>query len=609
VSWATSGIRSRRAARWIALFGIALVLALPISYVDWVHLREDTPPWALWQAAVVFLMAVEAGYLAALVFAVIGAMVFGRVVWSARRRGASRPAAARLLLVCTSILASLILAESVCALWMRLSGQSAPTPAAVRASLTNGASTKRLAPFATAPNLPSDFADPPGDSDIDLVVLGESSAQGVPFQQWVSIGRLVAWKMEEALRGRTVRLRIVARSGDTLERQHQALADLDRRPDLLILYCGHNEFQSRFFAWRDPEHYFVDGQPSAFVAMLDPVERLSPLCGLIKREADQCRVGIPPPPDRQREPVDVPVYTPGEYRALLDDFRWRVESIVVYAEKVGALPVLILPAANDASFEPNRSYLPPTTSRGQREALRQEFLALRRSESSDPGESIARYRDILIRFPGFAEAHYRLARLFERTEDWNRAYEHYVAARDFDGYPMRCLSEFQAVYRDVAAHHRCILIDTQAYFHAIGRRGLLDDELFQDAMHPSLRGQIALAQAVLTEMSLRRAFGWPASSAPPVIDPSECARRFHIGVPEWKALCKWQAGFNRLVLRLRYEDSERRRRIASAEAAAQKLDQGVAAEALGLPNFGIPAPVPLTKIETSSSLPAAHPRG
>ncbi len=389
MSWESGGIRSRSMIRWIVLVVVALALALPISYVDWVHLREDTPPWAIWQAAVVFLMAVEAGYLAAAVLAVIGALVFGRIAWSARRSGARRPPAARGLLLCTSILGSLILAETLCGLWMRFFQRPPLGPSAVRANLADGANTKRLAPFATELNLPSDFADPPGDPDIDLVVLGESSAQGVPFQQWVSIGHLVAWKMEEALRGRKVRVRIVARSGDTLERQHQALADTDRRPDVLILYCGHNEFQSRFFAWRDPEHYFVDGQPSAFDAMLAPLERFSPVCTLIKREADQCRVGIPPPPDRQRELVDVPVYTPGEYRALLDDFRWRVESIVAYAENVGALPVLILPAGNDASFEPNRSYLPATTSRVQRETLRQEFLAIRRHDSSDPGPSIS----------------------------------------------------------------------------------------------------------------------------------------------------------------------------------------------------------------------------
>src|SRR5262249_59520384 len=93
--------------------------------------------------------------------------------------------------------------------------------------------------------LPRSFPDPPGDPAIDLVVVGESSAEGVPYNEWLSIGRLVAWKLEDALPGRHVRLQTLAISGDTLELQHRKLASLTRRPDLMIVYCGHNEFGSR----------------------------------------------------------------------------------------------------------------------------------------------------------------------------------------------------------------------------------------------------------------------------------------------------------------------------------------------------------------------------
>ena len=56
--------------------------------------------------------------------------------------------------------------------------------------------------------LPTRFPDPPGDAVIDLVVVGESSAEGVPYNPWVSIGRLVAWKLGEAIPGRSVRVQM-----------------------------------------------------------------------------------------------------------------------------------------------------------------------------------------------------------------------------------------------------------------------------------------------------------------------------------------------------------------------------------------------------------------
>ena len=53
------------------------------------------------------------------------------------------------------------------------------------------------------------------------MVVGESSAEGVPLQKWISIGKIIAWKLEQSIVDRRVRLDVVARSGDTLERQHR----------------------------------------------------------------------------------------------------------------------------------------------------------------------------------------------------------------------------------------------------------------------------------------------------------------------------------------------------------------------------------------------------
>ena len=134
----------------------------------------------------------------------------------------------------------------------------------------------------------------------------------MPFQKWLSIGAIVKWQLEKAIPGLNVRLTILARSGDTLEKQHEALAGLNRRPELLIVYCGHNEFFSRFFAFSDLPYYFLDQRPSGWDRFVENAERLSPLCGLIRRSADQRRIALPPPPI-ERDLVDVPVYLHEEY--------------------------------------------------------------------------------------------------------------------------------------------------------------------------------------------------------------------------------------------------------------------------------------------------------
>src|SRR5262249_52349202 len=150
------------------------------------------------------------------------------------------------------------------------------------------------------------------------------------------------------------------------------------------------------------------------------VERTSSLCGLIRVAADKCRIAIPPSDDR-RALVDVAGYTRGGYDALLADFHRRPERVVGFCEGSWGLPILIVPPANDSGFEPNRSVLPRDTRYAEREAFAREFREARRLEATDPARSIERYRSLLQRQPGFAETHYRLARLHERAGAWDEA--------------------------------------------------------------------------------------------------------------------------------------------------------------------------------------------
>ena len=578
--------------RKLAILTVAIALIFPLFLVDWFWIRKRIPLWLFWRTELILLITLEIAYGLSLLLAGVAIPVLGFRYFGGRRQGLERPGAARGLLCATSVLIGLLAAEAVIAVRQHESQSATVVPVTGQPSDAVESPPWRFPVASGKIGLPTQFSEKPTEGGIDLVVMGESSAEGVPFRDWLSIGAIVKWQLEKAIPGLDIRLTILARSGDTLEKQHQALAGLKRRPELVIVYCGHNEFLSRFFASGDPPYYFLDQSPSAWDRFVDKAERLSPVCGLIRESADQCRIALPPP-EFTRELVDVPVYTTDEYSQLLVEFRRQLEEIVSYSVELGALPILISPPGNDADYEPNRSYLPAGTPRGERESFHRAFLETRRLEGVDPAKSISQYRELLARQPCFAETHYRLAMLLRKAGAWDEAYRHFVEARDRDGYPMRCLTSFQDVYRELAARHDCVFIDGQAYFHAIGRNGLLDDELFQDAMHPSLRGQIALAQAVVCALHARRILGWAADSAPPLIDPADCAAHFGLGRESWKNTALWAKGFYSLVGRLRYDSGERSRRIDAAIAAADQIDAGTAPEAVGIVNLGIPAPVPL----------------
>jgi hypothetical protein len=580
----------RRVARLAGLtIGmVPLVLAgLLIGY--WV--RDHVPPWAYWELELGFLIGLEALYVASLIASLVAIPVLGRIAYRARRRGASRPSAARGLLLSVAVLFGSCLTELGAGM-MRLLAAPGTPPAIQEPS--RGEELRAGPPRLGTEDVRfrTEFPGPADDREVNLVVLGESSAEGVPYHPWLSIGKIVAWRLEQILPNRRVHLEILATSGDTLQGQCEKLARLTRRPDALIVYSGHNEFSARFPWSRSVEHY-LDRRPSpAWQALTGSIERTSMVCGLIRRAADKCRIAIPPPRQTSRPLVDVPVYTPAEYGALLADFRRRLESLVRHAGRIGAIPILIVPPGNDAGFEPNRSFLPAATTYRDREEFERAFQDARRLELSDPDASIERYRALLARQPGFAAAHYRLARLLERAGGRGEAYRHDIAARDHDGLPMRCPTPFQDAYRRVAERYPCILIDAQSYFHAIGRDGLLGDDLFHDMMHPSIRGQIALAQAVLQGLHARRAFGWPPDDAAPLVDPASCAAHFGLGRDQWPSLCLWGAQMYDWMAPLGHDPRRRRAKRDAFLEARDRILAGQSPETVGLPNVGIPPAVP-----------------
>jgi hypothetical protein len=112
-------------------------------------------------------------------------------------------------------------------------------------------------------------------------------------------------------------------------------------------------------------------------------------------------------------------------------------------------------------------------------------------------------------------------------------------------------------------------------------------------MHPSLRGQIALAQAVLQGLRARRAFGWPADGPGPEIDPARCVERFGLDQTAWYELSLWGIMVNDLLAPVRYDPTLRRAQQAAFADAARRLQKGEPVGSLGLPNLGVPSPVPL----------------
>jgi hypothetical protein len=274
--------------------------------------------------------------------------------------------------------------------------------------------------------------------------------------------------------------------------------------------------------------------------------------------------------------IDPPLCSPSEAADILADFRRRLEAIVGYCERIGALPILIIPPANESGFEPSRSTLPASASPEDRRWVVDTFQAARAAEASEPGRAAAGYAAILERHPTFAEAHFRLAHLLERDGKPTEAGPHYLAALDHDGLPIRCPAPFRAAYEEVASRHpRCILIDGRRELSSITPNGLIGDCVIQDAHHPTVVGYTALATAVLRELQLRKTFESARSIALP-LDPDSCSRHFGMDGPKWAIAFERTSVHYKRVAGYRYDPEERLEKSRRYGSAAQQLRDGKA---------------------------------
>jgi tetratricopeptide (TPR) repeat protein len=553
-------LRWRIVLRCVWPFAFLLTLAAGLVAIDpWLAQfpRESGRRWTE-----AFLRSLLMGYLG--VSVVVPLLLLTSVIGllRARRRGRRRPWLARLGLLCGAL--------GLCVLALELTAKA------------------WLAWEHRMPHLPTTFAQPATPDDpLSLVVIGGSSALGYPYNPTVSVGQIVAWQIEEAIPGRRVLLDIRANLGKNLEEMHTGLVDLKHKPDALIIYSGHNEFLSRFEDSRDAG--YSEAPEGAFLNHLYQLSLHSPFCIWVYETVRKHRLGGPPPRVNHHRLIDTPAFTPSEYRQILADFRVRLDTLVEYCERIGAVPILVIPPGNESGYQPNRSVISARVSAAEREELADRFLQYLSVENQDPHQSMAGYRSILEAEPDFAEAHFRLGRLLESAKAYDEARSHYIQARDLDGYPVRCMTPFMEIYREVAARHACILVDGPRVLRAKSRHGILNDELLHDAHHPVFRSHFALAEAIMDQLFERKSLGLTRdATSGTAIDIARCAEHFHIDSKVWSMACTRAGAYYSHLAAARYDPSERRAKERRFMQAARDLQAGIrTAEELDVPGIGL----------------------
>ena len=152
---------------------------------------------------------------------------------------------------------------------------------------------------------------------------------------------------------------------------------------------------------------------------------------------------------------------------------------------------------------------------------------------------------------------------------------------------MRCVSEFQDAYREVAARHTgAILVNGPEVLRGLSPSGVVGDNFFTDGLHPSLIGYTELARAIVRGLSARRAFDWPESSTSPEVSPSECAAHFGMNAERWAYVCDYAAWFYQNTACIRFDPSDRLAKADRYRRAYERIERGSSPDAVEVMGIG-----------------------
>jgi hypothetical protein len=353
-------------------------------------------------------------------------------------------------------------------------------------------------------SFPHDLPDPPA-GEWHLAAIGESSMLGWPYEDFSSIPRMTAWRLQSSQpaaslsEGETrsacpqIVVHNLAIGGVNLPQAIKPLQTLHYRPHMLLVYAGHNEF-----------YHELEGDTSQATLLTtgDDWFNRSPTFRVWNRVLIERFPSVWRMTHSERLLIDRPLLTDEQLAMRLKRFRFRLEQLAEFCRREQIATVWFVPAASENGFEPNRSVVSPGCSAATRAALLAGYAEARAAErQGDWSRAAAIYRRGLTDEPHFAEFHYRLGQCLLHLGDVEAAREHLTAALEGDAHPARMLRDYREAVRDVATQAGFPVIDADAVLRPHTPHGILDRTLFLDDVHPTLKGQFLLADAAAERLA------------------------------------------------------------------------------------------------------------
>ena len=269
------------------------------------------------------------------------------------------------------------------------------------------------------------------------------------------------------------------------------------KPDVFLVYSGHNEFI-------EPAFFEALKHRSTFRTRLEYALSHSRVYSGMWFAAGRPRNSQPAPASGFEARVmrdQTHVYSPEEKEAIVAEYRWRLERLVRRAQAAGVKVVLATVPCNLRQWRPEASTGVASLAEPDRRRRSDLFASGSRLLKRGRFELAAVDLEQAARIaPHHAETQFLLGQAYEGLGRFDDARSAYQRACDEDASPIRRLSGINLAIREIAHRQGALLVEVDRLFEQQSEHGLVGFNLIEDYVHPTRQGHELIAWQIWEAM-------------------------------------------------------------------------------------------------------------
>ena len=289
---------------------------------------------------------------------------------------------------------------------------------------------------------------------------------------------------------------------------------LEKQPDILVVYMGHNEFYGAFGVASTQQ---IPGSRTLIrtYLWLKKWRLVQLLEGLLQRDNTDSKSltarGLMAAMAARPEIA----YSDPDVKKAIRNFRENLQDVLDAASEKDVSVVLGTLVSNLADQPPFVSEFSQTSDPTVKNRLNAWLLeAKAQIEAGNVSDAQALLQRIADVDSSAAEVAYLQGKIAEQNGDTRRAYQYFARARDLDMLRFRAPSDFNKELRQLAAERRIPLVDLENIFRNASPNGLPGSNFFLEHLHPNFAGNQLIAESYANMIKLQ--LGNTASTEAPV---------------------------------------------------------------------------------------------